>query len=224
MAEDHESFIREVNDELRSEQVQRAWRKLGPILIGVAVLIVAATAGYRLYEYWGSGQSSKTGDQFMAALKLASDGKSDEAMKSLETIEKSGYGDYPVLARFRAASIMAEKGDAKGAIAAFDAIAADSAAPQVIRDTAKVRAAFLLVDNGSYDQVAAEVETLAKSTTDMLRSSAREALGLAAYKAGKMDQARQWFQQIADDGQAPRNVASRAQIMLDNIAAAGKTS
>jgi hypothetical protein len=54
------------------------------------------------------------------------------------------------------------------------------------------------------------------------RHSAREALGLAAYKAGNMPQARQWFQAIADDAQSPRNVANRAQMMLDNITASGK--
>ena len=36
---------------------------------------------------------------------------------------------------------------------------------------------------------------------------AREALGLSAYKAGNMPQAKQWFQQIANDAGAPRNVA-----------------
>jgi hypothetical protein len=37
-----------------------------------------------------------------------------------------------------------------------------------------------------------------------------------------MVQARQWFQAIADDPASPRNVANRAQIMLDNITASGK--
>jgi hypothetical protein len=55
-----------------------------------------------------------------------------------------------------------------------------------------------------------------------LRHSAREALGLSAYKAGDMAKAKQWFQDIANDAETPRNVANRAQIMLDTIAASGK--
>ncbi|MNL66056.1 hypothetical protein D3C87_1904690 [compost metagenome] len=55
-----------------------------------------------------------------------------------------------------------------------------------------------------------------------MRHSAREALGLAAYKAGDMVKARSWFTQISEDAEAPRNVANRAQMMLDNISATGK--
>ena len=67
--------------------------------------------------------------------------------------------------------------------AAFTAIGNDNSAPQVFRDAAKVRAAWLLVDNGTYDQVAALAEPLSTDGQTM-RASAREALGLAAYKAG----------------------------------------
>lgn len=118
---------------------------------------------------------------------------------------------------------MAEKGDAKAAIDAFTAIGKDNSVPQVIRDVAHIRAAWLLIDNGTYEQVSTEVEALAVPGQG-LRHSAREALGLAAYKAGQMERAREWFQQITEDSEAPRNVANRAQIMLDNIAAAGKAS
>ncbi|MBB4006419.1 tetratricopeptide repeat protein [Allorhizobium taibaishanense] len=221
MADQNDSFIREVNDELRSEQMQRVWRRLGPLFIGIAVLIVVGTAGYRLYDYYTDDRSSKSGDRFLAATKLASDGKNDEALKALTDLEKDGFGAYPVLARLRAASLMAEKGDAKAAIDAFTAIGKDNSVPQVIRDVSHIRAAWLLIDNGTYDQVSAEVEALA-TPTQGLRHSAREALGLAAYKAGQMERAREWFQQITEDPEAPRNVANRAQIMLDNIAAAGK--
>ena len=43
-----------------------------------------------------------------------------------------------------------------------------------------------------------------------------------AYKAGDMTRAREWFEQIVEDAEAPRNVANRAQMLLDNIKASGK--
>ena len=55
-----------------------------------------------------------------------------------------------------------------------------------------------------------------------MRHSAREALGLSAFKAGDMTKAREWFTQITEDAEAPRNVTSRAQMMLDTIKASGK--
>lgn len=221
MAQDDDSFFREVNEELRSDQMRHALRRYGRIILGIAALVVLGTAAYRGYEYWETHNSSQSGDRFIAALKLASENKPDEALAALEAIEKEGTGSYPVLAQMRAGSIQANKGDTAGAIATFTAISNDGEAPSAIRDLAKLRAAWLLIDTGTYEQVSAQAQTMT-AQGQMLANSAREALGLAAYKAGNMPQAKQWFQQIANDSAAPRNIANRAQIMLDNIAASGK--
>ncbi|MGE6739850.1 tetratricopeptide repeat protein [Allorhizobium pseudoryzae] len=221
MAHDNDSFIREVNDELRSEQLSSFWRRFRPFIIGGAALVVLGTAGYRGYEYWHSHNASVYGDAFLSALNLAKEGKTDEALTALQDLEKNGGGSYPVLARLRAATLLSEKGDKAGAVSAFNAVAADSSVPEVLRELAKMRAAWILIDTGTYDQVSAEVEVMA-TPGQALRHSAREALGLSAYKAGDMAKAKQWFQDIANDAETPRNVANRAQIMLDTIAASGK--
>lgn len=221
MAHNDDSFFREVNEELRSDQLKNAWARYGRIAIGVAVAIVIGTAGWRGFEYWDNHNSSQSGDRFIAALTLASEGKNDEALAALGAIEKDGTGAYPVLAKMRAASVQQAKGDAAAAVEIYKQIGNDNAAPQAVRDLAKMRAAFILVDTGTYEQVSAEAEGLS-AQGHVLANSAREALGLSAYKAGNMPQAKQWFQQISNDAAAPRNVANRAQIMLDNIAATGK--
>ncbi len=221
MVDQNDSFIREVNEELRSDQFKNAWSRYGRVLLVFAALIVLGTAAYRGYEYWRSQSASESGDRFLAALKLADDGKPDEAIAALKALEADGHGAYPVLARMRIATAEAEKGEAQGAIDAFAAIGGDATVPQVLRDVARMRAAWLLIDNGTYEQVSAQVEVRATPASQM-RHSAREALGLAAFKAGEMVRARDWFTQIVEDNEAPRNVANRAQIMLDNIAATGK--
>ncbi|MCX8996635.1 tetratricopeptide repeat protein [Rhizobiaceae bacterium BDR2-2] len=221
MANEHDSFIREVNEEIRSEQMRMFWARYGRIVIGGAVAVVLATAGWRGYEYWAERQASASGDQFIAALALVRDGKTAEAEAALQALEKDGAGSYPVLARLRAATLLAEKGEAAGAIAAFTAIGQDGSVPDVMRDTARLRAAYLLVDTGSYEQVAAEAEQIAVPA-NALRHSAREVLGLSAYKSGDMVKAKDWFEQTATDAQAPSNVANRARMMLDLINASGK--
>ncbi len=211
MAFNDDSFIREVNEELRSDQFRSVWRRFGRIIIGLAVLIVVGTAAHRAYDYWQTQRASGSGDEFLSAL------------KALEKLAAEGHGSYPVLARMRAATLQAEKGDAAGAAKTFSEIGKDSAVPPALRDAAKVRAGWLLIDSAPYDQVSAEIEAMA-TPQNALRNSAREALGLSAYKAGDFKKARDWFQQIADDANAPRTVANRAQIMLDLIAASGKAA
>ncbi|OLP59441.1 hypothetical protein BJF93_12055 [Xaviernesmea oryzae] len=220
MANQNDSFIREVNEELRSDQVRAAWLRFGGVIIAIALLIVVGTIGKVAYDYWRDSSASASGDAFLAALTLAKQSRTDEAIADLKTLEANGHGSYPVLARMRVATLQAQKGDTAAAIAAFKAVADDQSVEAPMRDAAKLRAAYLMIDTGSYPQVAAEVEPLAVAGNPM-RHSAREVLGLSAYKAGDKEKAKSWFQAIANDAESPRNVANRAQMLLDVIASGG---
>ena len=211
-----DSFIREVNEELRQDQFKSLWRRFGPIAIGAAVLLVVVTAGYVGYERWTSSRANASGDAFSQALELARQGENDEALAAFRDLEEGGYGSYPLLARMRAATVLAADGDTEGAVAAFDAIAADRSVTDVIADIARLRSGLLLVDHGSYTDVSARVETLT-ADGNALRHTAREALGLSAWKEGKRDDALQLFQQISGDAEAPRNTRQRAEMMIELI-------
>ena len=96
MVDQNDSFIREVNEELRSDQVRNAWKRYSRIIIGAAVVIVLGTAGHRLWTHWDSTQASDAGDKFLAALTLADQGKRDEAEAALQALEQDGYGAYGI--------------------------------------------------------------------------------------------------------------------------------
>ncbi|RVD16207.1 tetratricopeptide repeat protein [Mesorhizobium sp. M7A.F.Ca.ET.027.02.1.1] len=218
-----DSFIREVNDEIRREQAQKLWDRFGPALIVVAILVVLGTAAFVGYRYWDETRANRSGDAFSQALKLANDGKNDEALTALDQLEKDGYGAYPLLARMRGATVKANKGDVPAAVKDFDEVAADTAIPQGIRDMARLRAALLLVDHGSFANVSSRVEALT-SDTNTLRHTAREALGLSAWKEGKTQDALKLFDQIAADDGAPRNTRERATLMSELIRGSGSAS
>lgn len=216
-----DTFIREVNEELRSEQLQTAWKRFRPLIIGLAVLIVVGVAGASLFEWWEARESSASGDRFLTAIKAANDKQTEEAARQLEQLSKDGFGSYPVLARMRLATLKSEKGDTKGAIADFLAIGQDGGVPKAMRNVAKLRAGWLMVDTASYDEIAGRVEELAAASSPV-RHSAREMLGLSAYKAGNHAKARDWMQQIADDNDAPAGARTRARMVLALIKASGK--
>ena len=215
-----DSFIREVDEELRQDRARDLWRRYGIWAIAGAVAIVAGTAGIRGYQYWVESRANASGDAFLQAMTLANDGKSDEALKALAGLEKDGYGAYPVLARMRAATVRAEKGEFDAAVKGFDAVAADTAIADAIRDMARLRAAFLLVDHGGREDVAARIEPLT-SDANPLRHSAREALALAGWKAGNASDALKLFEQVSADESAPRNNRRRAEIMAELIRSSG---
>lgn len=221
MADDN--FIREVNEEIRREQAKALWDRYGIALITVAALVIIGTAAYVGYRYWDEARANKSGDAFSQALLLADSGKNDEALAGFAELEKDGYGAYPLLARMRAATVKVDKGDVSGAVQEFDAVAADDKVSGVLRDMARLRAALLLVDHGSFADVSSRVEALT-GDTNPLRHSAREALGLAAWKDGKKADALKLFDQIAADEAAPGNVRQRATMMAGLIRGSGGTS
>src|SRR4051794_9417710 len=104
-----DSFIREVNEELRQDQARALWDRYGPAFLGLAVLVVVATAGFVGWQYWTESKANKSGDDFSTALQLANSGKSDDALAAFDALEKDGYGAYPLLARMRAATVLKEK-------------------------------------------------------------------------------------------------------------------
>ncbi|MCO5160118.1 MAG: tetratricopeptide repeat protein [Mesorhizobium sp.] len=218
-----DSFIREVNEEMRQDQARALWDRFGPLLIGAAVMVVLGTAAWVGYDYWRTRTANASGDRFSQALTLANEGKNDEAIAALEALEADGYGAYPLLARMRTATVLADKGDFAGAVKQFDEVAADGSIPGSIRDMARLRAALLLVDHGSQADVAARVEALT-AETNPLRHSAREALALAAWKDGKFADALTLFDQIAADSAAPRNNRERATLMSELIRSSGSAS
>ncbi|MET3614732.1 hypothetical protein ABID16_003069 [Rhizobium aquaticum] len=220
MTNENDSFIREVNEELRSDQMKAIWTQYGLMIVAIAVAIVIGTAGYRGYVYWSGLQASASGDKFLTAMKLASDNKTDEALAAFAQLEKDGYGAYPVLARMRTATLKAAT-DPKAAVAELDAVASDTKVPDAVRDVARLRAGWLLIDTAPYADVSKEVEVLTDAQNPM-RHSAREALGLSAFKNGDFKQATDWFQAIANDATTPVNVGNRARIMLDLLTSNAK--
>ncbi|WP_163269194.1 tetratricopeptide repeat protein [Chelativorans alearense] len=216
-----DSFIREVNEELRQDQLKALWRRYGTMAIAAAALVILATAAYVGYEYWSTSRANQAGDAFARALELADEGNTDEALAALEELETSGYGSYPVLARLRAAATLADGGKAEEAVAKYDAVAGDNSVPSAIRDMARLRAALLLVDHGSYTDVATRVEPLTAEGNAM-RHTARETLALAAWNEGDRENALALFGQIIDDPQAPAGARQRAEMMSELIAGSGE--
>ncbi len=211
-------IFKEVDEDLRHDQLKKLWDRFGPFVIGLAILIVVATAGYRGWVYWQEKQAQASGDRYLAALELSDQGKHQEAITAFKDIQSSGSGGYPVLAALRIASEMAVTGDAKDAIAEYDAIAARSGVSDEIKALARLRAAALLVDTATLADLETRLGDLA-GTGNVWRHNARELLGLAAWRNNDLDAARKYYDEIDKDQEAPADLRQRAQVMLSLITA-----
>ncbi len=214
-----ESFLREVEEELRSDKLKAFWKRFAPFIIGGAVLIVLLVAANEAWKWWRDSTAANASERYYSALSLAESGDLAGAQAALQAIVDEGPQGYATLARFREAALLAEQGDANAAISAYDALSS-SLNETRLRELALILGAYLAVDHLD----AAAVEARAGSLTgedSPLRNQAREALGLAYYKAGDFDAAAANFEAIAADPAASQEMQVRAFVYLEQLASAG---
>jgi hypothetical protein len=205
-------IFREVDEEVRREQLKKLWDRYGNYVVVAAVLLVAAVAAWRAYMWWEAKKAAETGAAFEAATTLAEAGKRGEAEAAFAKIAADGTAGYRHLARMREAAELAQS-DAKAAITAYDQIAADRAVGPVLQDLAALRAAALLIDTGALEEAQRRLEPLAANDRTF-RHTAREFLVLAAWRAGDTAAAKRWFDLIMTDAQTPAATRSRVEMLM----------
>ena len=209
-------IFEEVDEEVRREQLRKLWDKYSLLVYVLAALIVLSVAGWRGYEWYEERQAQAAGAQFDAAMRLLTEGKTAEADTAFRALAGSAPSGYRMLARFADASASAAT-DKPGAVAAFDAIAADTSVLAPLRDLARIRAGLILVDTAPYADLAQRLEPLAVPQ-GAYRHSARELSALAAWRIGDRDAAKRWNEALLTDDGAPTSLRSRAEMLRDVMA------
>lgn len=201
----------EVDEEVRREQFKKLWDKYSIYFIALMVLIVAAVGGWRGYQYLEAQKAAAAGAAFEKAVELSEQGKHAEAETAFTDLAAKAPSGYRTLARLRAAAEAASR-DPKAAAKLYDDIAADRSVGGEWQDLAKIRAAGLLVDSASYADMLQRLEASAapKST---FRHTARELLALSAWRNNDTTAARKWLDAIAEDGETPPGLRSRAEAL-----------
>jgi len=210
----------EVDEEVRREQFKKLWDRYGNLVVVLAVLIVAAVAGWRGYQYWQEQKAVEAGVQFTAAALLAEQGKHEEAEKAFARVASEGTAGYRVLARLREAAELAAR-DTKAAVALYDDIAANSSTGQPLKDFAAVRAAMLLLDSAPLAEINRRLEPISGAGAPF-RHSARELLAFASWKAGDTAAVRKWTALIRADKETPVSLRQRVEVLLSLAAESGQ--
>jgi hypothetical protein len=210
-------IFNEIDEDLRRERAKKIWEKYGSLIIAAAVVVVLVVAAWRAYEFYQQQQAEAAGDRFQEALTLSRSGKGGEAEGAFTSLMADAPSGYRTLARFRLAAEAAARDKAKG-VEAYDALAADATAGPLLQGAARIRAAYLMVDTAAYQDLAARIEPLAQAG-EPWRNSAREILGLSAWKAKDLAAAGKWFELIVADQEVTAPMRQRADLMLQLIAA-----
>ena len=213
-----DALIREINEDLREEQMKKLWQRYGGYVVGVALLIVVIVAGYQGWKQYDISTRSSEGEQFHTALQLVRSGNDAQAMAAMRTLSEDASTGYGVLAQFQEAALLAKQGDAPGAASLYKQIARENTGNVALSGLANILGVMVEVNAGGYDRLALELRLAAiAEDSHPYRHSAWELLGVIALDAGDAAKAREAFAQLANDASAPQGLRERAVNLLQNL-------
>lgn len=206
-------LFREVQEDLRREQLARLWNKYGVVIIATAVCIVLFVGVYNGYRWYQAKRAMENGAAFYAASVLLDENKTAEAREALTRLSSDGPGSYRALAKFELAAAHAKEGRPGDAVKLYDELAQDGGADAILKDFAKVQGATLRLDEADPAEIAKRLDKI-DADSNPWRYSARELLALSAFRSGNTAESEKLFNRILSDPFAPAEIRKRAESML----------
>lgn len=199
-------FLRELEEDIQEEKILNLWHKYGNYVIGLALAIIIATAGYTLWQYLKQRSQLQAHGTFSAAVKLYNEDKKEEALKAFLDIIKEG-GGYAKLARLYEAALLSDPRDV------YDDMAQKNATDPALGNLPKVLLAARELESKAAITV---IQSLA-APNNAWAPLAHELLGFADLKRGDEVAAGKNFVAILKEPYASQHEQVRASLMLTQI-------
>ena len=205
----NESFLREVDENLRRDRMRDFAKAYGKWLVAALVLFLAAVAGWL---YWQNRQQEKAAAQSEELMGIYADigtGKTEQAAKRLQTLERSDNDVVRALALLTEAAVALDGNNRTAALSNYRTIAADEGLPDAYRNLGLIRATALEFDSIKPEEVIARLEPLTKPGNAWF-GTAGEMTAMAYLKQGQRERAARLFAAIAADRQVPQTIRNRS--------------
>ncbi|HEX8468765.1 MAG TPA: tetratricopeptide repeat protein [Allosphingosinicella sp.] len=213
---DNESFYREVDEELRRDQMKTYWERFGKLVIAGVVLLLALIGGY---IWWQNQKEVKAGERsatLVEAFEEVASGRKKAAVPKLDDLVKSGSDGHRAAALLTKADLAIEGKDLKGAAAVYKQIADDEGLARPYRDLALVRMTAVELDTLPPQAVIDRLKGLAVPGNAWF-GSAGEMVALSYLKLNRPQQAAGIFAAMAKDKKLPDTLRSRATQMAGSL-------
>jgi hypothetical protein len=204
-----ETFLREVDENLRRDQIRDFFTENKVWLIAALVLFLAASGGLIWFQQHRQDLAERHVEQLAQIYKYIGTGKTDKVAQQLDDLSDAHSKAVRATALFTRAAFAIQQEDQKLAIATYKRIVEDGSLPQPYRDAALIRQTALEFDQLKPEQIVARLQPLAKPGNPWF-GSAGEMTALALVKQGKTKEAGQLFASIAKDKDVPQSLRDRS--------------
>ena len=204
-----EAFLREVDDELRREQIQTMWTRYGRLALIAVLVALAAFAGFLFWREHSRQKAEKHSEDMAAAFTDIRQSRPTEAGKKLDVLIAEGEPGYRAAALFSKAAIAADKGDTRAAAGIYAGIAADEGVAQPYRDIALIRQTLIEYDSLAPQQVIERMKPLATPASAWF-GTAGELSAIALLQTNRPTEAGRLLAAVAESEKVPSALRARA--------------
>lgn len=214
--QDADTFLKEVDEELRKERLNQFMARYGWAIIAAVVLVLGAIGGFIWWQGRQEAKAAEQGEALLEALDSIESGNRNAASPKIGQVAASDVEGYRVAALFARASTQAEAGNGQAAIATLRSIAENEELAEPYRQAALVRQTALEFDRMQPQAVIRRLGPLARPGQAWF-GSAGEMVGIAHLKMRRPDLAGPLFQRIGRDESVPPSIRTRAIQMAGSL-------
>lgn len=205
---DSDSFINEVTEEVRREQLFGYVRRYGWIAVLAILLLVGGAAWNEWRKATAMAQAQGVGDALMEALSV------DDAQSRVDAVAAvQADGPAAAVVALVTSATQYEAGDTAAAQATLATLPSDATVPDIYHDLAAFKSAMLTEDP---QDKATALEALSQPGAPF-RLLAIEQQALLALEAQDIETATAHYLAILEDAEVTRGLTSRAETVLISL-------
>ena len=213
---DPDTFMREVDEELRRDQLNQFVARYGWWIVAALILFLGAVGGSIWWKERQLKQAAGQGEALLEAMDSMEAGNRNAANAKLAPLANSSVEGYRIAALFARANAQAEANQKAAAIATLREIAGNEDFAEPYRQAALVRQTALEYDQLQPRVVVQRLGPLARPGQAWF-GTAGEMVGIAYLRMGQPNRAGPLFKQIAEDENVPSSIHTRAVQMAGSL-------
>lgn len=205
----NETFLREVDENLRRDRIRDFFADNKASLIGILILFLGISGGLIWWQEHKRQAAGSEVEQLAQIYRDIGEKKLGSTPASLDKLSVSSNDAIRASALFTRAAVAVQQNDTALASKKYGEIIADGSLPQAYHDAALLRQTALDFDKLKPDEVISRMAPLAKPDSPWFGSAA-ELTAVAMIKQGRKLEAGKLFAQIAASNDVPEELRARS--------------
>ncbi|MEO1220337.1 MAG: tetratricopeptide repeat protein [Pseudomonadota bacterium] len=207
-----EILMREIDEAVRQDDTVQFFQKYGVAVGSSIALILVGMLGYWWWDSTSEAALEAESEAVISALDSVEAGDFAAVDEKVAVLVDEGSIGARSMSRFLQAGSAIEQGETERAVELYAAIAADTEAPQALRDLALIREVSTNFDDRAPEDVIAKLSSLAEPGNPYF-GSAGELVAIAHLEAGNREEAGALFSAISQDEEMPQTLRNRTRQM-----------